>query len=347
MAEHKSRIRIALVGAGIFARESHLPALLRLGDEFEVVAVYSRTRANAAALAESLPNVATLYSDVGELLADPAVEAVDLVLPIQHQPAVIEQALRAGKHVISEKPMAPDVATARRLLDLYHSNPVGSAGPGPIRQVWMVGENWRYESAFVRAATLVAEGAIGRPFACSWSLHLPVNPANKYYHTEWRRSGEFPGGFLMDGGVHHVATLRLILGEIERVAATLRQVRADLPPADTLGATLHFANGAIGSYLVTYAAAAPWAGALHVTGEAGSLRVDRGRIELAAGGEVQVFETIERDGVQGELSAFAAAVRTNAPHRNTPAEGLRDVAVVEAMLRSAASGQWEAVAADA
>jgi predicted dehydrogenase len=340
MAEHKSRIRIALVGAGIFARETHLPALLRLGDEFEVVAVYSRQRANAAALAESLPGAATLYTDVDELLADPAIEAVDLVLPIQHQPAVIEKALQAGKHVMSEKPMAPDVATARRLLDLYRS------GPTSRRQVWMVAENWRYESAFVRAAALVAERAIGRPLTCSWSLHLPVSPTNKYYHTEWRRSGEFPGGFLMDGGVHHVAALRLLLGEIERVAAAVKQARADLPPADTLAATLHFANGVVGSYLVTYAASAPWPGGLQVTGDAGSLRVDRGLIELAAGGEVQPIETNGRDGVQGEMSAFAAAVRTNAPHRNTPEQGLRDVAVVEAMLRSAASARWETVAAE-
>ena len=340
MAEHKSRIRIALVGAGIFARETHLPALLRLADEFEVIAVYSRTRANAASLAESLPTAAVLYTDLDELLADPAIEAVDLVLPIQHQPAVIEKGLQAGKHVVSEKPMAADVATARRLLGLYRS------GPASNRQVWMVAENWRYESAFARAAKLVAEGAIGKPITCSWSLHLPVNPANKYYHTEWRRSGEFPGGFLMDGGVHHAAALRLILGEVERVAATVRQVRPDLPPADTLAASLHFANGVIGSYLVTYAAPAPWSGALHVTGEAGSLRVDRGLIELAAGGEVQPIETTGREGVQGELSAFAAAVRTNAPHRNLPEEGLRDVAVVEAMLRSAASGRWETVAAE-
>ena len=338
MAEHKSRIRIALVGAGIFARETHLPALLRLSDEFEVVAVYSRQRANAESLATSLPSPAALYTDMDELLADPTVEAVDLVLPIQHQPAVIEKALAAGKHVISEKPAAPDVATARRLIDLRNSR--------PSHQVWMVAENWRYESAFNRAATLVAEGAIGRPFTCAWSLHLPVNPANKYYHTEWRRSGEFPGGFLMDGGVHHVAVMRLILGEIERVAAVVQQARADLPPADTLAASLHFANGAIGTYLVTYAAAAHWPGALQITGEAGSLRVDRGRIELAAGGEVQTIETNERDGVQAELSAFAAAVRVNAAHRNTPEQGLRDVAVVEAMLRSAASGRWETVAAD-
>lgn len=338
MAEHKSRIRIALVGSGIFARETHVPALLRLGDEFEVAAIYSRKRANAESLAELLPNAATLHTDVDELLADPNLDAVDLVLPIQHQPAVIEKALLAGKHVISEKPIAPDVATARRLIDLYRG--------GSNRQIWMVAENWRYESAFMRAAALVAEGAVGKPLTCSWSLHLPVNPANKYYHTEWRRSGEFPGGFLMDGGVHHVAVMRLILGEIERVAATVAQVSADLPPADTLAATVHFAGGAVGTYLVTYAASAPWPGAFTVTGDAGSLRVDRGLIELAAGGEVQPIETNGRDGVQGELSAFAAAVRVNAAHRNTPEEGLRDVAVVEAMLRSAASGQWEPAAVD-
>ena len=84
---------------------------------------------------------------------------------------------------------------------------------------------------------------------------MPLKPGNKYYHTDWRRSGTFPGGFLLDGGVHHVAALRQVVGEIVSVSAEVRQVRADLPPADTLSAALEFESGVIGSYSVTYAAA--------------------------------------------------------------------------------------------
>jgi predicted dehydrogenase len=266
-------------------------------------------------------------TDLGGLLAREDVAAVDIALPIQVMPDAVAQALAAGKHVVSEKPIAPDVMDGRALLDLHRERP---------EQVWMVAENWRYEAAFARAAELVQAGAIGRPIACQWTILTPMTPQNRYYHTAWRRAGDYPGGFLLDGGVHHVAALRRILGEIRMVSAVATQVSPDLPPLDTLSATLHFASGVLGSYLVSYAADAPWKNYLLVTGEAGSLRVKRGVIELAGkDGEVERIDCPIYNGVEDELAAFAHAVRTGASHRNTPVEALRDLAVVEAMLLAA------------
>jgi predicted dehydrogenase len=136
-----------------------------------------------------------------------------------------------------------------------------------------------------------------------------------------------------------VAALRLILGEITQVSATIRQNSPDLPPADTLAANLTFANGVIGTYLATYATAAPWPPQLYIGGSAGSLRVQRKEIELTRDGKTERIETAGFDGVEQELLAFADSIRTNAPHRNSPAEALRDLAVVEALLTSAATGQ--------
>src|SRR5437899_11089114 len=56
------------------------------------------------------------YCDIGFLLADPAIEAVDLCLPTHLHEAVATQALRAGKHVLVEKPMALDLASAKRMI---------------------------------------------------------------------------------------------------------------------------------------------------------------------------------------------------------------------------------------
>ena len=110
----------------------------------------------------------------------------------------------------------------------------------------------------------------------------------------------------------------------------------DLPPADTMTATLHFASGALGAYLTCFAVGVPWAAPLTVVGMDGSLRVDRGRVELArAGDAVETITCGVYNGVERELAAFAAAIRDGAPHRNTPQEALRDVAVIEAMLGSA------------
>lgn len=322
-------IRLALIGAGIFARDTHLPALAALGDLFRVTAVYSRTLANAEALAAALPTPAVAYDDLDAVLARDDVDAVNIVLPIPQLPDAVRRALDAGKHVISEKPVAPDVATGRALLEHYASH---------ADRVWMVAENYRYEPTYLRAAEIVASGAIGRPGVVVWPIHIDMTPNNKYYHTAWRRTGAFPGGFLLDGGVHHAAALRLILGEIASVSAVIRATRSDLPPWDTLQAILDFASGASGVYSLTYAHGAPWSTTLDILGDVGALRVSLGALELISGGATQRIELPAPRGVEEELRAFGAAIRDGAPHRNPPAQALQDVAVIEALLRAAETG---------
>ncbi|MCS7070589.1 MAG: Gfo/Idh/MocA family oxidoreductase, partial [Anaerolinea sp.] len=156
-------ISIGIIGAGIFTRDAHLPALRALSDRFQIRAIYSRTRTNAEARAAEIGGGVAVYDDLDALLARPDLEAVAVVLPIEQLPDAVERALRAGKHVLSEKPIAPDVVTAQRLVDLHARHPA---------QVWMVGENWRYEAAFERAAELVTGGAIGRVLTVNWNIHI-------------------------------------------------------------------------------------------------------------------------------------------------------------------------------
>ncbi|MBX3015039.1 MAG: Gfo/Idh/MocA family oxidoreductase [Caldilineaceae bacterium] len=318
-------IRIALIGAGVFARDAHVPSLRNLTDHFEIAAVYSRTAATAQALATEIGPHVQVYTDLAALLLTPDIDAVNIVLPIPVMPPVVAQALASGKHVISEKPLAPTVRICRQLLAAYQRP----------AQVWMVGENWRYESAYVQAAQLVAQGAIGQPVTCQMALYLPTSPTSKYFHTLWRRNGGFAGGALLDGGVHHVAAMRLVVGEIAAVTAMTTHTSTAFATADTLSATLHFANGAVGSYLVTYANGAPWPGYLHVVGDRGALRVQRGEIEVTCDGQTERIQCPKFDGVHNELVAFANSIITGEPHLNTPAEALLDVAVIEAMLESA------------
>lgn len=327
---NKHPIRLALIGAGIFARDVHLPALLKRQDQFEITAIYSRTESSAASLARQVPHPVEIYTDSAALLARDDVEAVDILLPIDVMPDFIRLALQAGKHVISEKPIAPDLATGRQLVASYAEQ----AG-----QVWLVGENWRYEDAFRQAAEIVHAGQIGRPLLCHWALHIPITPENKYYHTTWRRSGVVPGGFLLDVGVHHVAALRMLLGEIAEVSAVTREISADLPPVDTLAATFRFESGLIGTYLITFATQAPWPPALHVTGDNGSLRVYRRELQLTRDGSTRNIPVTAHQGVAAELAAFAAAIRRQQPHRNSPQEALQDLAVIEALVRSAEAGR--------
>lgn len=320
-------LRIALLGAGTFVRDAHLPALQQLRDQFEIVAVFSRTRQTAEALAARIDPRPDVYTSMGDVLAREDVDAVDIVLPIEQLAAAVDMALAAGKHIISEKPITPTVEEGKKLLSVYSHHQ---------SQVWMVAENWRYEAAFIRAAEVLPD--IGRPLLCHWALHLGVLPGAKYYITEWRRSGTFPGGFLMDGGVHHVAAMRLVVGEIGHVSALTAQMRPDLPPADTLTASLQFDSGLIGSYSVTYANIAPVPSHLTVVGENGALQVNRDFLQVSVNGQSRQDSLAPSQGVTDELAAFARAVTEGKAHRNSPQQALQDVAVVEAMLRSAETG---------
>ncbi|HRJ45554.1 MAG: Gfo/Idh/MocA family oxidoreductase [Caldilineaceae bacterium] len=326
-----SRLRLALIGAGTFVRKAHAPAYAALQEQCQVVAVCSRSHESAAAVAALLPEAVTIYDHIPSLLAMEKLDAVDIVLPIPLLPEVTALALAAGVHVMSEKPIAPTLAEARPLLDLH------SKRPG---QVWMVAENWRYEEAFVAAGRAIREGVIGRPLTCDFALQLPVMPDTPNYRTVWRRSGGFPGGFLLDGGVHHVAGLRLVLGEIEAVGAVVAQQREDLPPADTLAAWLRFANGVIGSYTVTYAGGSPLGdNGLHVVGSAGSLRVTTQKLLIQRGTERREESFGLPFSTHREIAAFVESARTGAPHRNTPQEALADLAVVEALLAAGEKGR--------
>lgn len=319
-------IRLALIGAGLFARDAHIPAILTLGDLFKIVAVYSRTHENAALRAAEIPYPVEATNDLDALLARQDIEAFDIVLPIDVMPPILEKALASGKHVISEKPIAPDMTTGRRLIAGHTSG-----------SVWMVAENWRYEDTFLQAANIIKQGEIGRPKMASWSIHSPINP--KYYATEWRRAGGFPGGFLMDGGVHHVAALRLVLGEITRVNVFTALMRPDLKPIDTVCANLQFADGFLGSYSVNYGSSVFWTSGLMINGENGYLSAWRDAVTVNVRGETRTIKSNGVLTVNAELEAFAAAVRRGEPHRGMPIEGLRDVAVVEAILRAAETGQ--------
>ena len=110
-----------------------------------------------------------------------------------------------------------------------------------------------------------------------------------------------------------------------------------------IAARLESQSGALGSLLITYAAGSPWVQTMDIVGEGGALRVARDRIEITRGDKTETLSFPPRldcrDDVRSELAAFAAAIRGEQPHRNPPEECLRDLALLDAMLRSAQSGQ--------
>lgn len=339
MTKQGSQLRIGILGSGIFVREAHLPALLALPEQAIVTAIWSRTRANAQTIADMVAaqtgHAPAVEDDINALANRPDVDIVDVVLPIDNLADGVRAALAAGKHVISEKPIARNLAEARALLEEWRATDLH----------WMVAENFRYEAVFMQAAELVRNGSIGKPLTLSWAMQSPVTADVKYYHTAWRRAGDLQGGFLLDGGVHHIAALRMILGEVESVQAFVTLNSPDLPPADTMAASMRFANGVLGVYVSSFAKAQHTASPLLIVGTEGALRMQRGNsIELTRGDDTQTFTPAGSSGVRDELAAFLRTLVDGTPNRNAPEEALRDIAVVEAMLESARTGSTVTVA---
>jgi predicted dehydrogenase len=114
-------------------------------------------------------------------------------------PEAIRASLRAGKHVISEKPCAPTVVQALDLLSDYARL--------ERRPLWAVAENWRFKNTTRLAEQLVKNNHIGLPETVNFSLITHVGPR----HFGWREPPDYPGGHILDWGVHFIALLRRLL----------------------------------------------------------------------------------------------------------------------------------------
>lgn len=331
-------LSIALMGAGIFAREQHLPAILS-SNKFALKAVYSRSLKSAKELlkdAKGVESVDVYSEDSGEgknlaaLLNRDDIAAVDIVMPIFAQPALVRKAWAAGKHVIQEKPVAQDVNDARELMRDY-------AALKEPRPLWAVAEQFRYFDQWDACEKASRELGETKLFSCELLAHAA--PGGKYFETAWRKDSTFPG-YVVDGGVHNAAGLRRVLSSAPvRVAAFTNQVREYLPPVDTLHSAVQLANGATGTFTLSFGSNAQ-RNVLQLSAERGSLEfTDMNRIVVKdTEGKVISDERYEgqfQHAVSRELNAFADNVKEGKiAVLGSPEEAYRDLALIDAILDS-------------
>lgn len=111
------RVSMGIVGLGVIAQTQHLPNLVTLDDLFQVVALADLSPRLTAAISDRTPGTVSTSTDWREVCHHPDVEAVLLLTPGAHQ-LIAEEALSAGKHVFSEKPLSLTVAGAERLASI-------------------------------------------------------------------------------------------------------------------------------------------------------------------------------------------------------------------------------------
>jgi predicted dehydrogenase len=207
-------LRLGIVGAGRAARSLHVPALLRLQDTISVRAVADVDADSARAVGSLFPN-ATVSPGALELIASPDIDAVAILTPPATHTALVLHALRAGKHVFIEKPLAATVEDANAVVQAARES--GCCA--------VAGHNLRFHRLVRRAADAVRSGALGRltEIETTWNSPAAGGP-------QWQTDRTLGGGVIFDLGVHHVDLARFLTSsEFDHLSATIdSEARDDL-----------------------------------------------------------------------------------------------------------------------
>lgn len=339
-------LRIALLGAGTFAASAHHAALTSLiaDSRIEITLVWSRTASSAKNLAASyssmIPFCFQLASHSTALDSAAAaleqnktlLDAVIIALPPGAQEQFATLAFNNGLHVMLEKPLALDLVAARKLL----STPEADG-----EKVLALAENYRFEPVLRHAHELVKE-VCGGVVAARFAAHSPMKEGSRYGQG-WRLQMDGPG-ILLDGCVHHIAALRVVLGcDVERVNATCSRWAGWFKGNDTVSADLGMANGMSVSMFVTYAGnTVMWE--LRVVGKEGDVVVERmpgkpgyrvSAVRMGQSGQVVGTKEMPFGGIDGEFDAFVESCVHRKVHPELDArKGFNDVATVFAMFES-------------
>jgi len=328
-------VRLGIIGTGLAIELLHWPPLSKLLDRFQVTAFSNHTRPKAEAFAQmaglSMANYSADYADV---LRRDDVDAVLIALPIPLLYPSTRDALQAGKHVLVEKPAGADTDQARAFLRLESEYPNLKV---------LVAENFYYRDDLLLAQQLIQDGAIGQPHLMHWRLVNRSNPdQGGYAATQWRQDIGYRGGFHLDGGVHHVAQMRMLLGEIESLHGRVQDANPQMGGPSDLVLSLNFASGAIGSYTAAYLpiAAHEEPNEMRIYGSNGSMALWRRTVRVVrADGSVDEHTRDNDGGYYKQLLNFYGAIVEDEPIAGTIAQSVANVRVIMAAMDSAERGQ--------
>lgn len=295
---------------------------IRRSNEAEVVAVSSRDPARAEAYARER-GIDHAHGSYEAMLADPDVDVVYVALPNALHVEWAIRALEAGKHVLSEKPLAVDPGEVERAFDAADR----------VGRLLMEGFMWRHQPQAKMLAELAHDGTIGevRLVRAQFSFTL-TRP------DDVRWLAELGGGALLDVGCYCVNALRLVAGEPASVFA--QQVLAPGGADSRFSATLAFESGALGHFDCGFDV--PMRREVEVVGSDGVLFLepafgsDEGVLRLRRGrGDFERIDLPATHRYQLEVDNFSRASRSEEPPLLDRTESVGQARALEALLRSA------------
>jgi predicted dehydrogenase len=329
------KVKWGVLGAASIAVRKVIPAM-QLGQWSEVAAIASRDLNKAEKAAQTL-GIPKAYGSYEELLADPAIEAVYNPLPNHlHVPWSIKAA-EAGKHVLCEKPLSLTVAEARTLLAARDRTGV------KMGEAFMV---WTHPQ-WLRTRELIRGGKIGTLKAITGAFsYFNRDAANVRNVVEWG------GGGMMDIGCYPITKSRFVYGEEPTRVVGLIERDPEFKTDRLASAILDFPSGqatfTCSTQMVSYQR-------MQFFGTKGRIEIeipfnaprdretrifiDDGRDVFGGGVTTESFPICDQYTIQGDV--FSRAVRGDGEVPVSIENAIANMAVIEAVFRSAESGRWE------
>jgi len=331
-------VRWGVIGVAKIAVRKVIPAMQKSALT-PVMAIASRELGKAEAAAKEL-GIPKAYGSYAEMLADPEIDAVYNPLPNHLHAPLSMEAAEAGKHVLCEKPISLNVEEVKKLIEVRDRKGVC------IGEAFMV----HTHPQWLRAREVAQSGRIGA-LRSAWAhfSYYMTDPANVRNVPEWG------GGGLMDIGCYPIHCSRYVFGEEPRRVIGALEYDPRMKVDRLTSAILEYPSGQC--IFTCSTQMAPWQ-RMQFHGTKGRVELeipynappDRpSRIFIDDGGDLfgstittEEFPVCDQYTIQGE--AFAAAIREGSPVPAPLEDALRNMAVIEAIFRSAASGKWEAPA---
>ncbi|MFN9089513.1 MAG: Gfo/Idh/MocA family protein [Gemmatimonadaceae bacterium] len=252
-------IRLALVGCGRISR-NHFDVIARNPD-LQLVSVCDlvRERAEQAGTEFGVP----AYTSLEQMLAEVPSDAVVVATPSGLQPQHGRVAARAGRQVISEKPMAISLAAADALVQACDDHRV---------HLFVVKQN-RLNPPIVLLKRAIDRGRFGRIYMANCTVRW-TRPQEYYDQAPWRGTWEFDGGAFMNQASHYVDLIQWLVGPVESVMAKTATLARRIEAEDSGVAVLKFRSGAIGTIEVTMLTfPRNLEGSITILGEKGSVKI--------------------------------------------------------------------------
>jgi predicted dehydrogenase len=340
-----SAVRIAVAGAGLIGRR-HIELINQNRD------------AKLAAIVDPSPGAADLARDYGvelyasleDLFEADRPDAVILATPNSLHVAGGLACLEAGVPVLVEKPLAESVEEALRLVEAAERHGV------PL----LVGHHRRHSPLLVAVRRLIDAGALGQLVAVTGTAMF-YKPDDYFAAAPWRR--QTGGGPILINMVHEVDNLRALCGEIVSVQAMASNRIRGFEVEDTVSITLGFSNGALGSFLLSDAAASArsWEQTSQenrsypsyddedcyvIAGTQGSLAVPTMRLKTYSGKQswwepfdISTLDVEREDPLELQLEHFIAVIRDQAQPLVSGYDGLQTLRITRAIAEAAATGK--------